>query len=540
VRKERHARSFFIPKEESGDMMRYYKLTPIVLAALALAGCGGGGSAGPTINNSMARGTLMADPPVLVPIPQANGTALTSLDPAAFAASLEAAQPGTTLVTGTPKCAITTYYMKYATVGGKGEATDATGAIMVPSGGAAGCSGAHPVVLYAHGTTEQKSYNMANLRDTKEASLIAAMYAAQGFIVVAPNYAGYDVSSLSYHPYLNAEQQANDMVDSLRAARKAFTSIGAQDSGKLFVTGYSQGGFVAMATQRAMQQSYASEFKVTALGGMSGPYATSLLMDAIFAGSPNLGGTEFLPLITTSIQKSYGNLYKSTSDIYTDLYATGIDTLLPSVSTFAQLVGAGKLPQLALFGNDYAAAGLPGPSSPRFAFGFGTGNLIKTSYRGAYLLDAATHPCNANPADPNNCAPTNALRQAAVKNDLRSYVPTVPVFMCGGHNDPTVFFASTQATQAYLSAKGLPPQALTVLDVDSTDGTNASSTGAATAFATAIGGFSQAVQSAAAASIKAGVDPTLGVASVYHASLVPPFCMASTRGFFQSVLASGQ
>ena len=34
--------------------------------------------------------------------------------------------------------------------------------------------------------------------------MIAAMYAAQGFIVVAPNYAGYDISTLGYHPYLNA------------------------------------------------------------------------------------------------------------------------------------------------------------------------------------------------------------------------------------------------------------------------------------------------------------------------------------------------
>ncbi|MFX5464662.1 lipase family protein, partial [Acinetobacter baumannii] len=86
---------------------------------------------------------------------------------------------------------------------------------------------------------------------------------AQGFIVVASNYAGYDTSALPYHPYLNADQQASDMVDSLRAARKAFPAIGAQDSGKLVISGYSQGGYVAMATQRAMQTTYASEFKVS-------------------------------------------------------------------------------------------------------------------------------------------------------------------------------------------------------------------------------------------------------------------------------------
>ncbi len=72
------------------------------------------------------------------------------------------------------------------------------------------------------------------------------MYAAQGFIVVARNYAGYDVSKLGYHPYLNADQQSKDMLDALAAARKALPRIGSQDGGKLLVAGYSQGGHVAM------------------------------------------------------------------------------------------------------------------------------------------------------------------------------------------------------------------------------------------------------------------------------------------------------
>lgn len=517
--------------------MRYFKMAPVALAITVLAGCGGsggGGSAGPTLSNSTDRGTLLASPPILVPIPQADGTAQTSLQPAAFAASLEAASPGTTQVTGVPKCAITTYYMKYATVGGKGEATDATGAIMVPSGSDPACTGPRPVLLYAHGTTTDKLFNMANLRDNKEASLVAAMYAAQGFIVVAPNYAGYDVSSLSYHPYLNAEQQANDMVDGLRAARKAFPAINASDSGKLFITGYSQGGHVAMATERAMQLNYASEFKVTALAGLSGPYATSLFLDAIFAGSPNIGGTLFMPLITTSVQKAYGNLYTSPSDIYTDTYATGIETLLPSTQTATQLIQGGKLPQLVLFGSDYAAAGLPGPSSSSFAFGFGAGNLIKTSYRGAYLLDAQKNPCNVNPASPLSCTPANALRQAAVKNDLRTYVPTVPVLLCGGNADPTVFFVNSQATAGFFAAKGSPAGAVTVLDVDSAP------SGATDPFAAAKVGFSQSKTATINAAIKAGADPTAAVAQTYHGSLVPPFCNAAARGFFQTVLASGK
>ncbi|MFZ6772684.1 alpha/beta hydrolase [Undibacterium sp. SXout7W] len=507
--------------------MRQYQVALGLLSAAVLTACGGNGSPGPTIDSSVARGTLVANPPVLVPIPQATGPALTKLDPVVFKAMLDAAKPGLTQITGAPKCEISTYYMKYTTVGGANEATDATGAIMVPSGTDAACTGPRPVLLYAHGTTVEKSFNMANLRDNSEASLVAAMYAAQGFIVVASNFAGYDTSALSYHPYLNAEQQANDMVDSLRAARKAFPNIAAQDSGKLVIAGYSQGGHVAMATQRAMQTTYASEFKVTALAGMSGPYAMSLLGDAVFAGSPNAGGTVFLPMITTSWQKSYGGLYASTNEVYEDKFATGIEALIPGSLTFTDLFTTGKLPATALFAKD----SLPGPSTPAFGAFFGDGNLIKTSYRNAYLADAQKNPCNVNSADPLNCAPANAFRKAGVKNDLRNYVPTVPVMLCGGNGDPTVFFASSQATAGYFQAKGLPAAALTLLDVDSTP------TSAADPFAAAKAGFGQAKAAAINAAVAAKQDPATAVASVYHGTLVPPFCNAAARGFFQQVLA---
>jgi alpha/beta superfamily hydrolase len=509
--------------------MRHTTFAFALLSGAVLAACGGGDQ-GPSIDHTLTRGSLVASPPNLVPIPQADGTAVAKLEPAVFAAMLEAGQPGVTQLTGVPKCAVATYYMKYGTVGGKGEPTDASGAIMVPSGSDPACSGPRPVVLYAHGTTPEKSFNMANLRDNQEASLVAAMFAAQGFIVVASNFAGYDTSTLAYHPYLNAEQQANDMVDALRAARKAFAAIGAVDSGKLLLSGYSQGGYVAMATARAMQSTYASEFKVSALAGLSGPYAFSLLSDLTIAGSPNAGGTVFLPLITSSFQNSYGGIYTTPADIYESKYATGIDTLLPGSLTFSQLFSSGKLPQTALF----AADSLPGPSSAQFAPFFGANNLIKSSYRSGYLADAAQHPCNLDPANPLNCTPAHPLRKGAVKNDLRTFVPNVPLMLCGGHSDPTVFFASTQATAAYFTARGLPAAALTVLDVDSAP------TGAGDPYAAAKAGFAQSKTAAINAALKAGIDPNVAIAGAYHGTLVAPFCTAAARGFFQGVLAQAK
>ena len=509
--------------------MRQIHYAASLLAATILAGCGGsGGSSGPVIDSSPARGTLFANPPNQVPVPQADGTALTRLEPLAFATSLEAGKPGITQLTGTPKCAISTYYMKYATVGGAGEATDATGAIMVPSGADAACAGPRPVLLYAHGTATDKNFNMANLRDNAEASLVAAMYAAQGFIVVAPNYAGYDTSSLGYHPFLNAEQQANDMVDALRAARKAFATIGASDAGKLVIAGYSQGGHVAMATQRAMQTTYASEFTVSAMAGMSGPYALALQGDTVFEGSPNAGGTVFTPLITTSWQKSYGGLYTTPNEIYEDRYASGIESLLPNKTlSITDIFTNGKLPQLALFAKD----SLPGPSAPAFAVFFGAGNLLKSSYRSAYLADDTSNRCNLSLATPLNCAPANGLRKAGVKNDLRTYVPKVPTLLCGGNADPTMFYASTQVTSAYFLSNGMPAALLTVLDVDSAP------SGATDPYASAKAGFAQVKASTIATAVAARTDPAVALANVYHGTLLPPFCNAAARGFFAAVLA---
>ena len=134
--------------------------------------------------------------------------------------------------------------------------------------------------------------------------------------------------------------KAKEMIDALTAARKALPKVGGQDSGKLFLSGYSQGGHVAMATHRAMQ---AAGMPVTASAPMSGPYALSAFGDAIYYGNVNLGATLFTPMLVTSYQKAYGNIYSQPSDAYEAAYATGIETLLPSTLTRDALFAQGKL-----------------------------------------------------------------------------------------------------------------------------------------------------------------------------------------------------
>jgi acetyl esterase/lipase len=486
---------------------------PLVLALL-LSACGGGDKGvSPPPAPAPERGSMVA----------AASVAVEKMEPAVFAALLDVGQPGTTRITGNPQCAITTHTVRYNTVGGAGEPTEASAAIVVPSGAAANCSGARPVLLYAHATSVEKSYDMANLRENREARLVAAIFAARGYIVVAPNYAGYARSSLAYHPYLNADQQGADMIDALRAARLAFGAIGASASAKLFVTGYSQGGYVALATQRAMESMNSANFAPTAVAGLSGPYALAQFGDTQFAGSPRIGVTAFLPMLISAGQLSGEHVYGSTSELYEDQYAATIETLMPGVGTVGDLVNAGKLPANALFAADSM------PQASGYGKYFGAGNLIKTVFRDAYLADAQAHPCDLNGGIPLACAPENSLRKLFRKNDLRNYEPVAPLLLCGGSGDPTVPYLNTVSALAYFYARPHPGQLIEV-DLDDFPGLR-------DPYRTPKLSFIAAKVALRAAAIGNGDSPDEAVESNYHAGLAAPFCMTATRDFFQEVLA---
>jgi poly(3-hydroxybutyrate) depolymerase len=233
---------------------------------------------------------------------------------------------------GNVRCNVAVHRIQYATVGAADEATTASGALMVPVGFDRRCRGPRPVLLYAHGTSTDRDFNIADLRVQKNSEgMFMAALSAMGYIVVAPNYAGYDTSTLGYHPYLVADQQSKDMIDALAAARSALpvaaAPITTSNNGRLFITGYSQGGYVAMATHRAMQ---ALGMTVTASAPMSGPYALAAFGDAIFAGRVNGGSTITSVLLVNAYQRAYGDIYSTADEVFETQYAGGIESLLPA------------------------------------------------------------------------------------------------------------------------------------------------------------------------------------------------------------------
>src|SRR6185369_5336089 len=173
-------------------------------------------------------------------------------------------------------------------------------------------SDSFPLVAYAKGTDVQKPRTLANPADP-ETFLLVAMYAAQGYAVVATDYLGYAKSNYSFHPYLHADSEASSVIDSIRAARAAAFAQGVSLSGKVMLTGYSQGGHSSMAAHRAIERDEPGEINVVAGAHLAGPYNLSgsfKLTNAI------LGFQFFVPFIVTSWQKIYGNVYSNVTQAF--------------------------------------------------------------------------------------------------------------------------------------------------------------------------------------------------------------------------------
>jgi hypothetical protein len=278
---------------------------------------------------------------------------------------------------------------------------------------------------------------------------------------------------------------------------------------------------------------------VTAAAPMSGPYALAAFVDAVFEGEVDGGAPVVATLLFTAYQNSYGNIYANPTDVFEPQYATGIDSLLPTTTSRSELYAQGKLPQYALFSLTPPAPSFaqmtppttPANLAPVFALGFGAGNLFTNAYRLAYLTDAQANPDGGFPTlttGDTATSPGVAMRAALKQNDLRSWLPTAPVLLCGGDQDPEVYWFNARLEQAYWASRSAAPPSV-LLDLDA-----ATATG--DPYASLKTQFKVAKNLIAAAAIAQGATDAgyAAVETAYHSTLVPPFCLSAVKSFFDA------
>ncbi len=430
-------------------MQRRFILTAVAAVAL-LTACGSGG-------DDNARGALLEAPQAVATFTAAD------IDASTAASGL---QP----LTGKALCDVRVQSLNFSTIGVNGESANSSGVLLVPAGACA--NQAYPLIAYDRGTEVSKPRTLASATD-KETFSLAAFFAAQGYAVVAPDYLGYAKSTYAFHPYLHADSEASTTIDAIRAARAAAATQGVGFNGRVMLSGYSQGGHASAATQRAIERDLAGEINVVAAAHLAGPYNVSgsfKLPNAI------AGYQFFVPMIVTSWQKIYGNVYSDVNQVFKAPYASYIESLLPSPTyTFTTLVTSGQLPAD------------PTPNQARDAL-----------FQPAFLADVASNP-------------NSGLYQDALKNDLLAWTPKARTLLCGGAGDPTVPPAvHMQVAQAGFTARGLTN--VTSVDVDA------------------------AVRAAFGINGQAPTDPASAAFSTYyssyHGTYEPPFCYAQARALF--------
>lgn len=317
--------------------------------------------------------------------------------------------------------------MHYSSKRADGSSVRLSGLIILPRN-PDGTRPAVPIMMYQHGTEVYRPYAPSqflvpgnNPLDYPEVIITAAM-AMTGYAIALPDYQGMG-DNTDIHPFVHADSLAGQVVDMLRATRDAINGTVAGFtptctwSGKLFLMGYSEGGFVTMAATRELQLNNAAEFTVTASAPMAGPYDLSGTMRTVILSDTPYKSPYFVPFVLTS----YFNIYQDS-------------TLSP----------------------DYALKPPFNASLPPLFDGNSTSETINKamgmSYDPVQLIVAKSVLTPQFIADLNSTS--SAVYTRLQQNDTyRGWAPNIPVRMFHNPNDDLVPFANSQvAFNAFSSA----------------------------------------------------------------------------------------
>ncbi len=290
------------------------------------------------------------------------------------------------------------YSITYNTRDKNGNLIIVSGAMFIPVG-----LDSLDVLSTQHGTTLKRN-------DVGSASFYYAIdglfMAMKGYLVIAPDYIGLGVSE-HIHPYLHAELTANAVVDMLRAARIYACENELEISDKLFLSGYSEGGYATMAAHKFIETDFSEEFQLTAVAPMSGPYdLLGSTRDLLSRDTYDIPA--FLAYVVVAYDDIYG--WDRLDDIFNEPYASMFPDLYDGTQTLSDV-----------------NAQLPTAIDV----------LFKTDFTTAFLGGQEV-----------------VIQQALEENTLLDWAPIAPVRLYHGTADSTVSIENTLSAYNSLQANG--------------------------------------------------------------------------------------
>lgn len=173
-------------------------------------------------------------------------------------------------------------------------------------------------VVYHHGTRVEKGRK----KDISGVDYLCLGLAVDGYLVLQPDYIGLGFGD-KFHLYQQYKSLGQASVDMIYAVRELNDTLGVKVNQQLFLTGYSEGGYGAVAANKYIQESY-PDIKVTATSGNSGAYDMAGVQSEVMF--KKYGHPHYLPFLL----RGFNEVYHIVPDINT-IYKAPYDSIIPAM-----------------------------------------------------------------------------------------------------------------------------------------------------------------------------------------------------------------
>ncbi|MBF9251813.1 alpha/beta fold hydrolase [Pontibacter sp. 172403-2] len=218
------------------------------------------------------------------------------------------------------KYGVSTYKMVYYTTY-KGEQIKASGLICIPHMDAPA-----PIISMQHATIFSNEEAPSNYSGISEQELLTSA----GYVTLVPDYIGYGESASVLHPYYDQLHSALAVVDMIKAAKTFCQEKDVALNDKLFLIGYSEGGYVTLAAQEEIETNPAHDLEVTAVAAGAGGYDVASLLGLVTSGEPY-----YFPASFAFLLQAYNNTNdwdRPLTDFFQEPYASKIPTLFNGIN----------------------------------------------------------------------------------------------------------------------------------------------------------------------------------------------------------------
>jgi len=209
------------------------------------------------------------------------------------------------------------YRVTYLTSGERGGLVEVSGLLTIPR-----VASAKSVISWQHGTSLRRE-DAPSKPTADEGVLASIIFAGDGSVLLAPDYIGFGKSELP-HPYYHLPTSVASTRDLLLASKAILEASGFEFPARLFLAGFSQGGYCTMATTRNLEQSPIPGINLIASASVAGP----IDLDGFTFNNSLKGEAESASMYLAYIFNTYARIYlRNLADVFREPY----DHLVPQL-----------------------------------------------------------------------------------------------------------------------------------------------------------------------------------------------------------------